>query len=412
MVLDFDKTADKVATRVKAAGGSEKLTAQQLKDIRADMLQVMPEAMKQLKALRTPTKDRRALDLTLAQFVKEKFGIAPDDRGTADPFFHCLGINPGHATVQQLMTMPDFDEGHRWLIPEVFREAVRLGLRKNPIYPQLIAAEESVTQPQVFMPYINMSDAMPHKIGEAETIPVGSMSFGQKSVKLQKVGIGLKITDEVRDYVPLNVLSVYLQDVGVKINTALDATAISVLTNGDGNANGAPTIGAGTVYNAAAPTTTGLLYHDLLRAWLRMGQLGRMPQIILAGEDIALKILTLPEYTNAQTLLAGIETKNATLRTPIPSTQSIYVHGAVANNQAMLVDTTSALIKLNSQPLTVESDRIVERQISGTYVSLTTGFGKLFTDAAVSIDHTLAYTSYPFPSYMDVAAAQKQVFSS
>ena len=63
-------------------------------------------------------------------------------------------------------------------------EAVRLGLRKNPIYPDLIAAEENVSQPKVTMPSINMSDAMPKKIGEAETIPVGTTSFNSNVGKL------------------------------------------------------------------------------------------------------------------------------------------------------------------------------------------------------------------------------------
>src|SRR5690606_38635955 len=132
-----------------------------------------------------------------------------------------------------LMNMPDFNTEYRWLVPEVIREAIRLGLRKNPIYPSLIASEINVDQPKVTMPYINMSDAMVKKIGEAETIPVGTTSFGQKDVKLSKLATGLKISDEVLQFVPLNILSIFLQDVGVNLNIGLDTAMIDVLINGD-----------------------------------------------------------------------------------------------------------------------------------------------------------------------------------
>lgn len=58
----------------------------------------------------------------------------------------------------------------------------------------------------VTMPFINMSDAMPSVINEGETIPTGSVSFGQKQVKISPVATGLKITDEVKQYVAINVL--------------------------------------------------------------------------------------------------------------------------------------------------------------------------------------------------------------
>ncbi len=48
------------------------------------------------------------------------------------------------------------------------------------------------------MPMVNMSDAAPAKVNEAETIPLGDVSFGQKSVSLFKIGKGFKLTDEVK----------------------------------------------------------------------------------------------------------------------------------------------------------------------------------------------------------------------
>ena len=47
---------------------------------------------------------------------------------------------------------------------------------------------------------------MRQKVNEAETIPLGDVSFGQKSVSLFKIGKGFKLTDEVKNYVSINVL--------------------------------------------------------------------------------------------------------------------------------------------------------------------------------------------------------------
>lgn len=416
----FDQRASFVFDKV-TAGYNDPKSAAYVKDatqrnvtsaqLREAVLTDLKDAVKSLDAVRTGTQTQRSVDLSFGDYCRDRWGYAPNSIGSPESFYAAIGINPSQASIQSLMAMPDFNENFRWLIPEVIREAIRLGLRKNPLYPNLIAAEETVAQAQVTMPYIKMSDAMPTLIGEAETIPTGTVSFGQKIVKLHKVGVGMKITDEVQQYVALNVLSMYMQDIGVKLNLAKDVMAIDVLINGEpGNSNAAPVIGVKTVYNALV-SGTGVAYKDLLRTWIRMGMLGRMPQSMLSNENMALEILTLPEFTNRLLLLAGIETKNLNLRTPIPSTNNYDVHGAMpSDDQVMIIDNTSSLIKLNSQAISVESDRIVERGVNGTYVRETTGFAKMFVDAAVIIDQSLDYATHQFPAYMNVAAIQQQAF--
>lgn len=379
--------------------------------IREAIMLDLRDGVKSLDAIRTGTATQRSVDLSFGDYVQGRWGFANNRLGSPEGFYTAIGVNPEAATIQSLMAMPDFNENFRWLIPEVIREAIRLGLRKNPLYPNIIAAEETVAQAQVTMPFINMSDAMPTQIGEAETIPMGTVSFGQKVVHLTKVGVGMKITDEVQQYVAINILSMYMQDIGVKLNLALDVMAINTLINGEsGNNNAAPLIGTNTVNDPATPGT-GLTYRDLLRGWIRMGMLGRLPQSLLSNEDMALEVLTLPEFTNRLLLLAGLETKNLNLRTPIPSTSNYDVHGAFpSSDQVMLIDNTSSLIKLNAQAIRVESDRIAEKGMNGTYVTLTTGFAKMFVDAAIIFDQTLLYGSQGFPSYMDVAKIQKEAF--
>lgn len=360
--------------------------------IKGAILQDFKATVRSADSLRTGSQDRRSIDFNLVNIARDRYGFAG-----VDDFFHALGVDPSRDTLHSLASMPEFEEGFKWLVPEIVREAIRLGVRRNPIYANLIAAEESVTQNKVTMPSINMSDATPEIVNEAETIPVGSTSFNQKDVKLHKVGTGLKISDEVQKYVSLNILNIYLQDVGVKLSSGLDALAIDTLINGDSKdgAYSAPTIGV-------SDTAKGIQYEDMLFAWLRMGRLGRLPSGMLSNELAAMKILQFPEFKGANYANKVVDIN---IKTPIPQTQDFYVHGAMPNKEILgLIDRTAALIKLNSEGLKVESERIAERQITGTYVTTTTGFAKMFRDAFLLIDASLNRSTNGFPAWMNMDA--------
>lgn len=350
--------------------------------------------IQQLNSLRTPTKDRVGVDMSLAEYMRDRMDFAIAENGSPAAFFEAIGLNPATTTIHSLVSTPEFDSTYRWLVPEIIREAVKLGINKAPLWKSLIVAEQSVNQPKVTMPWVNQSAATPAKLGEAESIPVGSVSFGQKTVDTFKIGTGIEITDEVRTFVPLNLLSLYLGDVGVRMNLALDGTAIDVLINGD-QADGSEA--SGTIGTANA---TSISYLDMLRAWIRMGRIGRMPDSLIAGEATAIDLLQLAEFKgfNGQSTTQKIQ-----LQTPVPATQKLFVSGAMPNaNYLMLVDTSAALIKLNSMPMKVESLRNPKNQVESWYVTEMTGFANMFRDARLIIQKNVAYAG--FPAFMDVDA--------
>lgn len=403
-VSKFDNSAALVKKAVVSSKGELPLTVtdeQKSKglmsatQVKANILTDMKEAVLQMDAIRKGGANVRSVDMSLEAFIKAKFGF-----GSTDAFYATLGLDPAMHTIDALSTMPEFNEGYRWLVPEVMREAVRLGLRRNPVYPSLIAGEETVTQTSVIMPSVNMSAATPKKIGETETIPTGSISFNQKTVKLHKIGTGLKISDEVIKYVSLNILSLYLQDAGVQLGLGMDAMAIDTLINGDddGGTNAAPVIGV-------ADTANGITYFDMLRAWIRMGRLGRLPSGLLSNEQAALLIMQMDEFKGAN---YNNKKQDLNIKTPIPQSQDYWVHGAMPSDGTLgFIDKTASLIKLNASGLLVESDRIVERQLNGTYVTQTTGFAKLFNDAFLLLDPTLTFAANGFPTWMDIDKAEQ-----
>jgi hypothetical protein len=351
-------------------------------------LKELEGSVRACEALRRAQGD--SVDITLSEYMSGKFQI-----GTAE-LYADLGINPSSDTIQNLVNMPD--SAYRWLIPEIYREALRLGLRKSPIYPSLIAGEQGVTQVKVTMPAINMSEAVPARVGVAETIPIGNVSFDQKSVTIYKIGRGIKVPDEVRQYVALNLVSIFLQDFGVKMSMGLDALAINTLLNGD-QADGSDSIATVGVAN----TTDGLVYKDLLKVWVRGARLGKNFTTMVSGEAMAIDILDLLTTTR----VFGTARANVNIKTPIPQNSDLFIHGNVATDKVIVVDKSDALIKLNAQPLLVETERIVSNQTEETYASITTGFATIFRDSRLVLDRSV---TSDFPTWMDPTSQENVIF--
>lgn len=353
-------------------------------------LAAVEQDVRYLENVRKGMSDRGlAEDASLSDLIMGKYNLSMGD------FLTKVGVETNRDTINNLLTVPN--QGVKWLVPELIRDAITLGIRQAPIYPTLIASEQSVNALTVIMPQVNMSDAAPAKVNEGETIPLGTVSFGQKQVTLFKLGKGLKLTDELKNYVSMDVLSIFLRDFGIKLGYAQDVLAIDCLINGDKNdgSESAPVVG---VLN-----TGSIEYKDLLRIWVRAGRMGRNFSTLVADEEAAINTLALPQFSN-WSVLPNYRTQQPihrmNLRTPIPQSSDFLIHGNVPDGDILLVDKSSAMIKLNSQALMVESERIVSNQTEAVYASLTTGFAKVYRDAAIILDSSIQFNG--FPHYMEI----------
>lgn len=335
----------------------------------------------------TMRKDQnRPIDVSFSDVLASTYdGLSIDD------FYEELGVDISFDTIENLFTTPD--ESIRWLIPEIFRDALRLGYRAAPIWPAVTAQEQQVSQLSQHLPYLNMSDAAPKKVGEGETIPIGTLSYGQRSFRIYKFGRGIKIPDEVRRYVALSVVSIFLEDFGVKMGHGVDTIAINTLINGEqvDNSNAAPVIGV--------KTTGTLAFRDILKPWIRLSKIGRVPRVMLGGEETTLDLMDLDQFSNKE---VGSTKYSLNVKTPLPQGADMYVNGNINANQLVIVDPKVALIKMNAVPLMVESERIVSNQTEAFYASFTTGFAKLFDDSTLIIDKSKDYSGNGIPDWMDV----------
>lgn len=351
-----------------------------------DFINEFPEMVRSLEAARSGDNNHKPIEVTFEEMVKGKWGISQED------LYEKIGINPKVDTMQNIFTMPQ--QNVRWLVPEIIRAAVTLGMRQAPFYPNIISSDQSVSGLTVVMPMVNMSDAVPAKVNEAETIPLGDVSFGQKSVTLFKIGKGFKLTDEVRNYVSLDVLAIYLRDFGVQLGYAMDTLAMDVLINGnkEDGSESAPVIGVYT-------TTNGITYKDLLHIWVRAARMGRNFTTMIGGEDQAIELLDLPEFKERH---YGTTEATLNLHSPVPNRADFYIHPGTPDQQLLLVDTSAALIKLTARQLMMESERIVSNQTQAIYASLTTGFSKVYQDAVILLAANVPFSEAGFPDFMNI----------
>lgn len=337
-----------------------------------------------LESVRAGGQNKKPVDISFEELVQGKWGIS------LATLFEKIDMNPKVDTMQNIFDMPNQDI--RWIVPEIIRAAITTGMREAPFYPTIIQGDQPINGLTAIQPWVNMSDAAPAKINEAETIPLGTVSFGQKSVTLFKIGKGFKLTDEVRNYVSIDILGIYLRDFGIQLGYALDTLALDTLLLGnkpDGS-EAADVVGV--------TTANTLTYKDMLRIWIRGARIGRNFTTMISAEDIALSLLDLPEFKQRS---QGTTEATLNLHTPVPNTADMWIHPGVPANDIVMIDPRAALVKLTAKQLMLESERIVSNQTEAVYATLTTGFSKIYNDSVLVLDTTKAFASYGFPEYMN-----------
>lgn len=392
----------------------------------------MRKIVGELDAMRGDMKNCR--DVTLRQFLADK--KLNGNRGELQPdhLYEELGFNPRAMSVKQMMADADLkwlvyefaregvrrgmgisarDEltalrsalrsfaitgqqggGTRWISPEVFLDPVQRGAIQAAFYNDLIIREINVPNTKVTMPRIELSDAQLVDSEEAAEIEEGTVVYGDKDVKITKLGKGIKITDEAVMFNSIDFLMPWVEQMGRKFAAKLNGKAVTVLVNGDQ---------ADLSENAAVvgvmDTDEGIQYRDVLNAWVTLGLIGRMANTLVAGAAMSVTYLDLPAVRERQN--AGGALLPTNLRVPIPSSTDLYPASQVAADQVVVVDPSVTMVQLTAQALKGEAERFASKGLSGTYFTVYTGFAIVQRDGRVVIDQTLALEDHDFPSWFD-----------
>lgn len=310
-----------------------------------------------------------------------------------------------HSQFDGLNVTSDINPDFRWIIPEIILAAIRLDYEGLAFHTNWITGVQNVSQRKITMPHIERGNAAPRKLGEAESIPFGTVRFGQKEATVQKIGIGFKITDELVESSTIDMLFTFLSEIGTDMTIGTDMEARTVLINGEqaNNSESAAVVG----------TTDGTTFawKDIKRGTSRMRRLNRIVNRLITGEEDGIDISEIDKFQgfDGQTRLAEFR---SIIGVPPVVDNDVFPMPA---DQIMFLASASAMMKLRYKSMKVEERRNPQNQETELFVSDYVGFAIVRRDGRFLMDKTVAYDPVAgqaggFPTYMDIDARIAETF--
>ncbi|HNR29711.1 MAG TPA: hypothetical protein PKI11_02380 [Candidatus Hydrogenedentes bacterium] len=286
-----------------------------------------------------------------------------------------FGIDVGRITVERFFQS---DPNAKWLFPDIVREAVLEGLRRKPVYPELIVRDESINGTAYDLPYVNENEDEEElrKVAEGAAIPESEITYGDRIVRLDKLGRGVIASYEVVRRMSVDMLRVHLRRIGERLGRALDARLAAVLVSGDSSGAGTAPVAINTA------TSDAWAYGDLVTGFLAL-TVGHYftPTHMLADPDTSAAILNLDEIKESQWFDFA---KTGNLPTPL-GVKLVPMADHPAKKLTIL-DAGYAVQKLTEQDLLVESDKLINQQWDRTYLTVVTDFAILYDKARIVLN--------------------------
>ena len=227
------------------------------------------------------------------------------------------------------------------LFPEYIARAVKQGMKNADVLSDIVAAKTKI-------------NGMDYR------------SVTSSPVTLTKRGRMLTASYEALKYQRLDIFTVTLRQIGAYIAREQLSDAVNVLVNGDGGNNAAEVI-----------TESGTFSYDsLLKLWAGLAPYEL--NTIIAPPALIQQILAFSEMRDSN---AGLDF-HGTGKMLTPLGAKLICAPTLASNKIIGLDKNCALEMIQSGDVVIDSDKLIDRQLGRTAISCTTGFSKIFTDAA------------------------------
>ena len=262
------------------------------------------------------------------------------------------------------------------LFPEFIARCVRQGIEQDNVLPAIVATVTNIDAMDYRSIYsVPADDDKELKtVAEGAAIPATQVKAKEHLIRLHKRGRMLVASYEAIRFQKLDLFSVMLRQIGTHIQKMHLADAIGVLTDGDGNANGAATYTIGT--KPMSGTKGTLTYDALVEFWAQFNPYEM--NAMIAPSDSFIKLLKLDELQNP---LTGLNFQGTgKLENPIGA-QLLRCDGVTAGTMIGL-DRRYALEMVQAGDVTVEYDKLIDRQLERAAITSISGFGKIMDGAA------------------------------
>ena len=262
------------------------------------------------------------------------------------------------------------------LFPEYVSRTVRQGMEEQDILKDIAASVTKIDS----MDYRSITSVPTEdekslmKVGEGAELPQTVVRTQNNLVRLHKRGRMLVASYEAIKFQKLDLFSVTLRQIGNYIMRQHLQDAVDVIVNGDGNNNAAQSLSVGT--GPISGTAGTLTYDQLCEFWAQLDPYEM--NTLLAPSDVVLKMLKLEELQNP---LTGLNFQGTgKLTTPLGA--NLIRTSAVDAGKIIGLDKNYALEMVQAGDLTVEYDKLIDRQLERAAITSITGFAKIYNDAA------------------------------
>lgn len=261
------------------------------------------------------------------------------------------------------------------LFPEYVLRAVKTGVNSDNILNNIIATKTYINSLDYRTISCDTSTSSKElkSIAEGSMIPSTTISLKNNLVRLVKSGRLLISSYEALRSQKLDVFTVALKQIGSYISTSELSQAIDVLINGDGNNNRAQVI---SVSKKSKPEDAPLTYSDLIKLWSCFSDDFEM-NILLVSPKTMTYLLNIEEFKNPATGLNF--QKTGKLTTPLGA--NLYKSSIVPDDTIIALDKNFALEMVRYGDVSVEYDKLIDRQLERAAITSISGFSKICPDA-------------------------------
>lgn len=270
------------------------------------------------------------------------------------------------------------------LFPAFVESQIMLGILQAAILPALVATETNInSHTYQGLRYTDVeADQQMAEVGEGAELPVTKITTAETAINLKKFGRVLKATYEALRLQRINLVSIHLQRMGIRL--ALDETdwAIQTLIAGDGN-TGSNITNANDIDCAVQGTLT---YADLVNLDQEFPEGYDMTAMVTRKANVV-TMLNMAEFKDP---MAGFSyQRTGAMPGPFGATLHKWDSTGATNFPSLAilaVDGRYALEQVTEQGLTLETDKLITSQWERIAMSKWTGFSKLDYDATQVLD--------------------------
>ncbi len=256
------------------------------------------------------------------------------------------------------------------LFPEYISRAVWQGYEENDLLSKIIATTtviDGLDYRSLAVDIAEIENTIT-AVNEGTFIPETKVSVKDNLVELKKYGRMLTASYESIKFQRLDLFTIALKQIGASIARTQFTDAVNTILGDDGSGRGADYVEVGSLED--------FKYEDLVSLWTAFNKF-KLTTIIAPSNLISI-ILKMNEFRDSAAGLSFHATGN--IVTPFGA-ELIHMPSLVSDTLIGL-DKSSTLERVQAGPLTTEFDKLIDRQLERASVTLTSGFAKIYNEAA------------------------------